>query len=69
MTHIVRSRNLAYSVKDIKRITCAKNKPRFYKTPSATFIKASVTDLDPGAGQIRISSNVEYIYIYISSGY
>ena len=46
MTHIVRSRNLPYSVEDVKRITnscqiCAENKPRFYKPPQATLMKAT----------------------------
>ena len=45
MTHVVRSRNLPYSVEDAKRITnscqiCAENKPRFYR-PQATFVKAT----------------------------
>ena len=46
MTHVVRSRNLPYSVEDVKRITnscqiCAENKPRFYKPPQATLVKAT----------------------------
>lgn len=46
MTHVVRSRNLPYSVEDVKRITnscqiCAENKPRFYKPPQTTLIKAT----------------------------
>lgn len=46
MTHVARSRNLLYSFKGIKRITkscqiCAENKPRFYKPPPATLIKAT----------------------------
>ena len=41
MTHVVRSRNLPYSVEGVKRITnscqiCAENKPRFYKPLQAT---------------------------------
>ena len=46
MTHVVRSRNLPYSVEDVKRITnscqiCEENKPRFYKPPQAKPVKAS----------------------------
>ena len=46
MTHIVRRRNLPYSVKYIKRITNScrmrtENKPRFYKPSPATLIKAT----------------------------
>ena len=46
MTQVVRSRNLPYSVEDVKRITnscqtCAENKPRFYKPPQATLVKAT----------------------------
>ena len=46
MTHVVRSRNLPYSVEDVKRIInscqiCAENKPRFYKPPQATLVKAT----------------------------
>ena len=46
MTLVVRSRNLPYSVEDVKRITnsCqiwAENKPRFYKPPQAALVKAT----------------------------
>ena len=46
MTHVVRSRNLPYSVEAVKRITnscqiCAENKPRFYEPPQATLVKAT----------------------------
>ena len=46
MTHVVRSKNLPYSVEDVKRITnscqiCAENKPRFYNPPQATLVKAN----------------------------
>ena len=46
MTYVVRSRNLPYSVEAVKRITnscqiCAENKPRFYKPPQATLMKAT----------------------------
>ena len=46
MTHVVRSRNLPYSVEDVKRITnscqiCEENKPRFYKPPQATLVKTT----------------------------
>ena len=46
MTLVVRSRNLPYSVEDVKRITnscqiCAENKPGFYKPLQATLVKAT----------------------------
>ena len=46
MNHFVRSRNLPYSIEEIKSvvnqcITCCELKPRFYKPPSAHLIKAT----------------------------
>ena len=46
LIYVVRSRNLPYSVEDVKRVTnscqiCAENKPRFYKPPQATLVKAT----------------------------
>lgn len=46
MTHLVRSRNLPYSVEEIKRCIgqcsdCAELKPRFFKPPSKPLIKAT----------------------------
>ena len=46
MTHVVQSRNLPYSVEDVKNITnscqtCAENKPSFYKPPQATLVKGT----------------------------
>ena len=46
MTHFVRSRNLPYSVEDVKKMTascstCAELKPRFHKPESSHLIKAT----------------------------
>ena len=46
MTHFIRSKNLPYSIDDVKALTsacptCAKCKPRFYKPPHGSLIKAT----------------------------
>ena len=46
LTHFVRSKNLPFSVEDIKKVclscpSCAKIKPRFYKPPNQTLVKAT----------------------------
>ena len=46
MLHFVKTKNLPYSIDDIKRITsrcrdCAEVKPRFYKPEGATLVKAT----------------------------
>ena len=46
MAHFVRSKNLPFSVEDVKKIInrcqiCAVNKPRFYKPPDTNLVKAT----------------------------
>ena len=48
MTHFVRSKNLPYSVDEIKRVVsscqvCAECKPKYYKSPNSHLIKGTLT--------------------------
>ena len=69
MSHVVRSRNLPYSVEHVKIITnssriCAENNPRFYKPSTAALIKATqpFERLNLNFKEQLLSNTKKYIY-------